>query len=126
MLQDAIWANTDKLKSDTAYQDTATKFITASIEGWVYCRDNAEKCRDIVVAKGSKLGNSHQLWQMNEINKLIWPSHRRHRHDRQGGVGPDGEDLPEDQEPGRRDGADEGARRPTPTPTTTSTRRSRW
>ena len=30
--------------------------------------------RDIVVAKGSKLGNSHQLWQTNEINKLIWPS----------------------------------------------------
>jgi NitT/TauT family transport system substrate-binding protein len=74
MLQDAIWANTDKLKSDTAYQDTATKFIAASIEGWAYCRDNADKCRDIVVAKGSKLGNSHQLWQMNEINKLIWPS----------------------------------------------------
>ncbi len=74
MLQDAIWANSDKLKSDTAYQDTATRFIAASIEGWAYCRDNAEKCRDIVVAKGSKLGNSHQLWQMNEINKLIWPS----------------------------------------------------
>src|SRR5215217_6239149 len=74
MLQDAIWANTDKLKSDTGYQDTATKFVAASIEGWAYCRDNAEKCRDIVVAKGSKLGNSHQLWQMNEINKLIWPA----------------------------------------------------
>src|SRR3954452_19070971 len=74
MLQDAIWANTDKLKNDTAYQDTATKFVAASIEGWAFCRDNAEKCRDIVVAKGSKLGNSHQLWQMNEINKLIWPS----------------------------------------------------
>jgi NitT/TauT family transport system substrate-binding protein len=27
-----------------------------------------------VVSKGSKLGASHQLWQMNEINKLIWPS----------------------------------------------------
>ena len=26
------------------------------------------------MAKGSKLGASHQLWQMNEINKLIWPS----------------------------------------------------
>ena len=26
MLQDAIWANTDKLNSDAAYQDTATKF----------------------------------------------------------------------------------------------------
>ncbi|MDQ6613367.1 MAG: ABC transporter substrate-binding protein [Actinomycetota bacterium] len=73
MLQDAIWANTDRLK-DPAYQDTTVKFIEASIEGWAFCRTNATKCRDIVVAKGSKLGNSHQLWQTNEINKLIWPS----------------------------------------------------
>ena len=27
MLQDAIWANTDKLKNDTAYQDTAVKLL---------------------------------------------------------------------------------------------------
>ena len=27
-----------------------------------------------MVAQGSKLGDSHQLWQMNEINKLIWPA----------------------------------------------------
>jgi NitT/TauT family transport system substrate-binding protein len=40
----------------------------------VYCRDNPEECRDIVVANGSTLGNSHQLWQMNEVSKLIWPS----------------------------------------------------
>jgi NitT/TauT family transport system substrate-binding protein len=73
MLQDAIWANTDKLK-DKAYQDQTVKFLEASFKGWMYCRDNPEKCRDIVVAKGSKLGASHQLWQMNEINKLIWPS----------------------------------------------------
>ena len=50
---------------------------TGTIKGWAYCRDNAEECRDLVVAKGSKLGTSHQLWQMNEVNKLIWPSHRR-------------------------------------------------
>jgi NitT/TauT family transport system substrate-binding protein len=73
MLQDAIWANTDKL-SDKAYQDQTVKFLQASFKGWAFCRDNPEKCRDIVVAKGSKLGSSHQLWQMNEINKLIWPS----------------------------------------------------
>jgi NitT/TauT family transport system substrate-binding protein len=73
MLQDAIWANTDKLK-DPTFQDTTVKFIEASIEGWAYCRDNPVKCRDIVVAKGSKLGNSHQLWQTNEVNKLVWPS----------------------------------------------------
>jgi NitT/TauT family transport system substrate-binding protein len=74
MLQDAIWANTEKLESDTAYQDQTVKFLEASFRGWIYCRDNPEACRDIVVARGSKLGASHQLWQMNEINKLIWPS----------------------------------------------------
>ena len=73
MLQDAIWADTDKL-NDKAYQDQTVKFLEASFKGWIFCRDNPEKCRDIVVARGSKLGASHQLWQMNEINKLIWPS----------------------------------------------------
>jgi NitT/TauT family transport system substrate-binding protein len=28
----------------------------------------------MVVQAGSKLGASHQLWQTNEVNKLIWPS----------------------------------------------------
>jgi NitT/TauT family transport system substrate-binding protein len=74
MLQDAIWADGERLASDDAYRDIAVRFVTASLQGWAYCRDNAEACRDIVVAKGSKLGNSHQLWQMNEINKLIWPA----------------------------------------------------
>jgi len=74
MLQDAIWASGERLASDAAYKDTATKFVAASIQGWAYCRDNAQACADIVVAKGSKLGASHQLWQMNEVNKLIWPA----------------------------------------------------
>jgi NitT/TauT family transport system substrate-binding protein len=74
MLQDAVWADGDKLANDDAYRDIATRFIAASIEGWVYCRDNAEACRDIVVAAGSQLGNSHQLWQMNEVNQLVWPA----------------------------------------------------
>ncbi len=73
MLQDAVWANTDKLK-DKAYQDQTVKFLTATIKGWAYCRDKPEECRDMVVAKGSKLGKSHQLWQMNEVNKLVWPA----------------------------------------------------
>ncbi len=74
MLQDAIWANQDKLTSDTAYQDLTQKFVQASLQGWIYCRDNAQECADIVTKNGSKLGASHQLWMMNEINKLIWPS----------------------------------------------------
>jgi NitT/TauT family transport system substrate-binding protein len=74
MLQDAVWANTDKLQNDKAYQQTTVKFLTATFKGWIYCRDNPQSCRDMVVAKGSKLGASHQLWQMNEVNKLVWPS----------------------------------------------------
>jgi NitT/TauT family transport system substrate-binding protein len=73
MLQDAIWASTERLE-DEAYRDTATKLVAASLKGWIFCRDNPQDCADIVVARGSQLGASHQLWQMNEINKLIWPS----------------------------------------------------
>ena len=73
MLQDAIWADGHRL-FDPAYRATAVKFVAASLQGWAFCRDNAETCRDIVLSKGSKLGASHQLWQMNEINKLIWPA----------------------------------------------------
>jgi NitT/TauT family transport system substrate-binding protein len=73
MLQDAIWASTQRL-ADPAFQDTTTRFIAASIEGWAYCRDNVASCRDIVVKAGSTLGASHQLWQVNEVNKLIWPA----------------------------------------------------
>ncbi|GGN42274.1 NitT/TauT family transport system substrate-binding protein [Actinoplanes campanulatus] len=73
MLQDAVWANTAKL-NDPAYQQQTVKFLTATIKGWAFCRDNPEKCRDLVVAKGSKLGRSHQLWQMNEVSKLVWPA----------------------------------------------------
>jgi len=73
MLQDAIWANTKKLQ-DKKFQDTTVKFLTASYQGWIYCAQHAQECRDDVVKIGSKLGASHQLWQVNEVNKLIWPS----------------------------------------------------
>jgi NitT/TauT family transport system substrate-binding protein len=74
MLQDAIWADGERMDSDESYIDLAGRFVAASLQGWAYCRDNVQECVDIVVAKGSKLGASHQLWQMNEINKLIWPA----------------------------------------------------
>ncbi|MFN6118188.1 MAG: ABC transporter substrate-binding protein, partial [Actinomycetes bacterium] len=73
MLQDAIWADGARL-GDPAYQETATKFVAASLQGWAYCRDNVQACADIVLAQSPILGASHQLWQMNEVNKLIWPA----------------------------------------------------
>ncbi len=74
MLQDAIWASGDRLADDPEYVDITTRFVAASIGGWLYCRDNVQECADIVLAAGPTLGASHQLWQMNEVNKLIWPS----------------------------------------------------
>jgi len=74
MLQDAIWADAEKLESDSAYRETAVKFVEASIRGWVFCRDEFDKCVDIVLAAGPTLGESHQQWMLNEINNLIWSS----------------------------------------------------
>lgn len=73
MLQDAIWAPSDKLK-DAAFAEQTVKFIKASIKGWIYVRDNPEASAQLVTTAGSQLGESHQLWMTNEINKLIWPS----------------------------------------------------
>jgi NitT/TauT family transport system substrate-binding protein len=73
MLQDGVFAKDSWLKQGTN-ADTATKFLTATFKGWIFCRDNAQKCADIVTKAGSQLGASHQLWMMNEINALIWPS----------------------------------------------------
>ncbi len=73
MLQDAIWADGARL-DDPEYNDTAVKFVAASLQGWAFCRDNVQACADIVLTQSPILGASHQLWQMNEVNKLIWPA----------------------------------------------------
>lgn len=73
MLQDAVWADTNRL-ADAGYQQQTVKFLAGTLKGWAYCRDHAQECRDLVVARGAKLGKSHQLWQLNEVNKLLWPS----------------------------------------------------
>ncbi|TFD47699.1 ABC transporter substrate-binding protein [Cryobacterium frigoriphilum] len=74
MLQDAIWADADRLADDADYADTTVKFIKASIRGWIYSSQNPEEAAGIVTAAGSTLGQSHQLWMTNEISKLIFPS----------------------------------------------------
>jgi NitT/TauT family transport system substrate-binding protein len=71
MLQDAIWADAAWLADNEA---TAQAFLKASFQGWIFCRDNPDACVQIVLDRGPALGASHQAWQMNEINALIWPS----------------------------------------------------
>ena len=74
MLQDALWADADRLDDDPAYRETAVKFVEASLRGWAHCRDNPEECVNIVLDNAPTLGRSHQTWQLNEISALIWPS----------------------------------------------------
>jgi NitT/TauT family transport system substrate-binding protein len=74
MLQDAIWANADKLADDEAYADQTVAFIKASIRGWIYAAENPEDAATIVADAGSALPAGHQLWMTNEVSKLIFPS----------------------------------------------------
>ena len=71
MLQDAVWAESSWLAEN---EDVAERFLRASFRGWVFCRDNFDACVDIVLNHGTTLGESHQRWQLNEINALIWPA----------------------------------------------------
>src|SRR5579859_881804 len=73
MLEDGIFANGDWL-SQAGNTDVATKFLAASFQGWAYCRDNVDDCVKSTLARGTALPKGHQTWQMNEINKLIWPN----------------------------------------------------
>jgi NitT/TauT family transport system substrate-binding protein len=73
MLQDAVFARDDWIKSKKN-QGIARRFLQASFQGWIYCRDHYKECVNLVLANGPTLGRGHQTWQMNEVNKLIWPA----------------------------------------------------
>lgn len=73
MLQDAIIARESWL-AKPGNEAIAVKFLKAAFKGWIYCRDNLDKCADLVVKAGSELKKGHQTWMQNEINGLIWPS----------------------------------------------------
>jgi len=73
MLQDAVFARKAWLLQ-TGSEDVAVRFLRATFRGWMFCRDNPDKCVEHVLAAGTTLGKGHQAWQMNEVNPLIWPS----------------------------------------------------
>jgi len=73
VLEDNIFTTSKYLKS-AANRDTAKRFITASLRGWIYCRDHQDACVKTVRANGHGLKRGHQRWMMNEVNALIWPA----------------------------------------------------
>ena len=77
-LEDGIFVKADWL-ADEANQDITTRFLKASFQGWVFCRDSFDECLQNVLDNGPTLGEGHQRWQLNEINALIWPN--------EGGIG---------------------------------------
>src|SRR5699024_472077 len=46
----------------------------AVVRGWIYAAENPEEAAEITLAAGSGWGPSHELWMVNETNKLIWPA----------------------------------------------------
>ena len=73
MLQDAVWT-TESWLGQAGNEDVAVRFLRASYRGWMFCRDSFDACVQHVLAAGPTLGESHMRWQLNEVNKLIWPS----------------------------------------------------
>lgn len=73
MLQDHVFVSGSWLAED-GNEDIAISFLRATFRGWTFCRDNFDACVEVVLDNGSTLGESHQQWQLNEINGLVWPS----------------------------------------------------
>jgi NitT/TauT family transport system substrate-binding protein len=73
MLEDGIFTTESWIK-DKSNQAVAKKFLADSFKGWIYCRDHAKDCVNMVLSHGPTLLKGHQTWQMNEISALIWPA----------------------------------------------------
>ncbi len=73
MLQDHVFVRESWL-AEADHEDVAVRFLAASFKGWQWCRDEIDACVQVVLDNGPTLGQSHMTWQLNEINKLIWPS----------------------------------------------------
>ncbi|GAB3848356.1 ABC transporter substrate-binding protein [Nesterenkonia populi] len=74
MLQDAIWADTERLESDEEYAEDTVAFLRAVIRGWAWAAENPEEAADITIEAGSGWDQPHELWMVNETNRLIWPA----------------------------------------------------
>jgi NitT/TauT family transport system substrate-binding protein len=73
MLEDNLFSTASYLKSK-AHQQIAEKVIGATLAGWIYCRDHVAQCVNFTLKAGPTLPRGHQMWMMNQINQLIWPS----------------------------------------------------
>ena len=73
MLEDGVFT-TESWIADAHNKDIAARFLRASFQGWIYCRDHPSDCVDIVLKQDTTgvMTKVHQTSMMAEINKLIW------------------------------------------------------
>ncbi|TLQ01089.1 ABC transporter substrate-binding protein [Nesterenkonia salmonea] len=74
MLQDAIWADGERLADDADYEETTVAFLRAVTRGWAWAAENPEEAAEITINAGSGWEYDHELWMVNETNALIWPA----------------------------------------------------
>lgn len=72
-LNQSLWADATRIKS-SGYGDQATKVIAGIGQGWAVCRDDLESCSTSMSGTQSAPSVSHGRWQINEINRLLWPA----------------------------------------------------
>ncbi len=107
MLQDAIWADTQRLADDPAYADAAKRFLKAVVKGWVFARDNPTEAAEITYAAATAPGvdafprRTDPSAVADERGQQAHLDRRRVRHDRLRRVGQDGRRSPQGRQPGR-------------------------
>ncbi len=92
MLEDGLFSTGSWLKSP-ANQAIAVKFIKASLEGWIYCRDHAGDLRQRSRSQyGPTLPKGHQTWHDERDQQADLAERGRDRDHEQGRLRPDGDD----------------------------------
>ena len=89
MLQDAIFARDAWLKQP-GNEDIAIKFLRASFQGWMFCRDNPDKCIQYTVDAGSTLRRGPPEVDDERDQPADLAVAQRHRPDAGRHLGPDG------------------------------------
>eukprot|EP00873_Tetraselmis_striata_P021130 jgi/Tetstr1/441394/TSEL_029642.t1 len=73
LLEDGLCASEEWL-AQPGSADITRRFLRATMRGWMYCRDNPELCAQIVTPASNPASRGEALFQIMEVNKLIWPS----------------------------------------------------
>ncbi len=73
VLGQSLWADSNRL-DDTSYAELTTNVIAGIGRGYALCRDDLARCAQSLVAQPEGPSLSHARWQINELNRLLWPA----------------------------------------------------